>query len=358
MAFDVWLENRTPFAAATHVQLDDEGQEVLLVMVSASFSDASYSGTLEIATEQLPVCFADEPFGDPALSSNRYEADIALIKPGAEVVLIGSAYAPDGEPAETVDVGLKVGPVKKVLRVTGDRLRSSEGTGQPHPFRKMPLVWERAFGGTLESGTCDVRNPVGIGWHDALPANPTIKSQLPNIAYQGDQEPHNRPAGFGPLGRGWQPRLAFAGTYDQAWIDTQWPLPPKDFDAKHNFSAPEDQHLPELAHGERVVLLNLTPTGRWDFRCPAIRAPLQLVYEDRIETFDLTPDTMIIESDSARITLKARCPIRILRNRPRLKEVVLGHVSPVWLSSRRKGKAYLNPTGSDGTLSNEPVWVA
>jgi hypothetical protein len=37
MAFAVWIENRTPFAAATHVQPDADGQEVLVVLLSASF---------------------------------------------------------------------------------------------------------------------------------------------------------------------------------------------------------------------------------------------------------------------------------------------------------------------------------
>lgn len=358
MAFDVWLENRTPFAAATHVQLDDEGQEVLLVMVSASFHDAGFTGSLDVAKEQLPVCFADEPFGDPALSSNRHEADIAPEKPGAEVIVIGSAYAPGGNPARTVDVGLNVGDVRKVLTVSGDRLTDMTGHSQPHPFVTMPLVWERAFGGSLDDGICDVHNPVGIGWRDAMSADPNVKSQLPNIAYKGDRDPPERAAGFGPIGRGWQPRLALAGTYDQAWIDRQWPLPPKDFDPRYNLTAPEDQRLSELAYGAAVSLLNMTPNGQWSFRCPAIRAPLQLVYEDRIETFQLKPDTMIIEPDAARVSLKARHPIRIERNRPRLKEVVLGHVSPVWLSSRRKGKAYLNPQGGDGTLTDQPVWAA
>ena len=357
MAFDVWLENRTPFAAATHVQLDGEGQEVLLVMVSASFHDAGYSGTLDIAQDQLPVCFADEPLGNPERSSNRHEADIAPEKPSAEVIVIGQAHAPGGTPAPSVDVGLRIGPVQKVLTVTGDRLTDIAGNGPPHPFRTMPLVWERAFGGSLDDGTCDMRNPVGIGWHGAVSADPAIRSQLPNIAYKGDRDPPERAAGFGPVGRGWQPRLALAGTYNQAWIDTQWPLPPKDFDPHHNLSAPEDQRLPELTHGTKVSLVNMTPNGHWTFRCPAISAPLQLIYEDRIEALDLIPDTMIIEPDAARVTLKARHPIRVVRNRPRLKEVVLGHVSPVWLSARRKGKAYLNPKGGDGTLTDKPVWA-
>ena len=96
MAFDVWLENRTPFAAATHVQADADGQEVLVVMLSASF-EAQKDGGLAPAAEQVPVAFADVPFGDPARSSIRYEADIAPVKPAVEIVVNGTAHAPGGQ---------------------------------------------------------------------------------------------------------------------------------------------------------------------------------------------------------------------------------------------------------------------
>jgi hypothetical protein len=35
--FDVALVNRTPFAASTHVQMDGEGQEVLVAVACATF---------------------------------------------------------------------------------------------------------------------------------------------------------------------------------------------------------------------------------------------------------------------------------------------------------------------------------
>lgn len=356
MGFDVWLENRTPFDAATHLQLDADGQEVLVIMVSASFEDPAGDGRLRIAGAQLPVCFADEPYGDPAHSSTRHEADIAPAKPMAEVIVLGHAHAPNGEPARSVDVGLRAGSIRKVLSVTGDRLITAGGASAPQPFRTLPLVWERAYGGTTEDGDCDPRNPVGIAWKGARSADPELRTALPNIAYMGDTSDAPRPAGFGPVGRGWQPRLALAGTYDTAWLDGQWPLAPVDFDPRHHLSAPEDQRAEALPPGTPVTLVNMTPEGRWAFRLPALRAPLRLIHADRIETAPLVPDTIVLEPDLRRVTLKARHAVRLVRNVPRLREIVLGHVSPVWLNARLKGKRYLNPMGGDGTLAGEPVW--
>lgn len=356
MGFDVWLENRTPFAAATHVQLDAEGQEVLLVMISASFEDPAGEGTLAVAKDQLPVAFADDPLADRPLSSTRHEADIAPEKPACEVIVLGNAHAPGGQPAASVDVGLQAGPIRKVLTVTGDRAVVAGGASAPQPFRRMPLNWERAYGGALDDGSCDPRNPAGIGWKDARSADPAILTDLPNIAYKGD-EGTVRPAGFAPVGRGWQPRLGLAGTYDDAWLASQWPLPPKDFDPRHNLSAPPDQWAEALPPGTAVTLVNMTPDGRWAFRLPALRAPLRLIYADRVDSAALTPDTVILEPEIRRVTLKARHAIRLIRNRPRLQEAVFGHVSPVWLNARRKGKTYLNPLGGDGTLTGEPDWL-
>lgn len=360
MAFDVWTENRTPFAAATHVQLDADGQEVLVLVLSASFA-AGTDGALAPAAEQLPVAFADMPFGDPALSSTRYEADIAPVKPGAEIVVNGAAYAPGGKAAAEVRAGLSVGAVRKVLTVTGDRAVSAGGYSPARLFERMPVVWERAFGGTPADGSGDVRNPVGIGYRGAVSADPAVRSEAPNVTYAGEEargpRDRPRPAGFGAVGRGWQPRIGFAGTYDQAWIDEQWPLPPRDFDPRHNLCAPADQQLPALEPGAAFTLVNLTPDGRWQFRLPRIAAPLRLIFEDRVEETAFEPDTVLIEPDLRRVTLKARRAFVSRRNVPGLREIVFGHVSPVWLSARRKRKAYLNPLGGDGTLTDRPTWA-
>lgn len=358
MAFAVWLENRMPFAAATHVQVDAEGQEALVLMLSASFED---DGGLRPAPEQTPVAFADVPSGDPALSSTRYEADIAPLKPAVDVIVNGVAHAPGGRAAAEMQVGVRVGPVRKVLHVVGDRARAAGGYSAPRPFQRMPVVWERAWGGTAEGGQCEVRNPVGIGFRGARSADPGVLSEAPNVLYPAEAGagPGDRPApaGLGVVGRGWRPRIGFAGTYDQAWIDNQWPLPPKDFDPRHNLAAPEDQQTPALPPGTVATLVNLTPEGRWEFRLPRIAAPVRLIYDDRVEETAFVPDTVLIEPEIRRVTLKARRVFMTRRNAPALREIAFGHVSPVWLNARRKRKAYLNPLGGDGTLTDRPTWL-
>jgi hypothetical protein len=361
MSYDTVIDNRTPFDVQTHVQMTAEGQERLVVMLSASFI-ADAAGKVGLADVQLPVTYADVPWGDPVLSSIRYDADIAAHKPLPEVILNASAHAPGGRPAESVMVGLQIGEVRKVLQVTGDRVHHLGAFSAPQPFRHMPLTWERAFGGTSEAGDRDPRNPVGIGFAGARSVDPGARSDAPNIT-RPDQVVTSRddrpePVGIGSIGRGWQPRLSFAGTYDQTWLDTQWPLPPRDYDARHDQSAPPDQQSASIRPGVAATLINMTPEGRWEFRVPGLSCPVRLFRDQRVEEVSFQPDTLLIEPDLRRITLKARMSFITRRNAPKLREVLVGHVSPVFLNARRKNKEYINPLGGDGTLHEVPVWAS
>ncbi|TPI41405.1 DUF2169 domain-containing protein [Mesorhizobium sp. B3-1-6] len=359
MAFAVGIENHTPFAAATHVQLNADGQEVLVVMFSATFDALDGAPALDICEDQMPVALWDIPFGDPANSSIRYEADIAPHKPAAEILINGSAHAPNGRPVAEMQVGFRVGGLQKVLNVVGDRIYGAGGYSAPAPFRTMPIVYERAYGGTLPDGRLDRRNPVGVGYHHASSADPAVRTQAPNVTYPAEPylSPSDRPkpAGFGPLGRGWTPRLPLAGTYDQGWIDTQWPLPPGDFDPRYNLCSPADQHLPAIHGGETVTIIGMVPNGRWDFRLPRVVAPVRLIYDDRVEERPIAADTVIVEPELWRVTLKARFSHVTKRNTPALREIVFGHVTPAFLVARRKRKTYLSPRGGDGTL-DRAVW--
>lgn len=361
MSFAVGIENRTPFAAATQVILDADGQEVVVAAFSASFSGEVGVEGLTAADDQVPVTFGDVPFGEPGLSSTRYESDIVPGKPSAEIVVNGTAHAPRGEPVAEMTVGVLCGPVRKVLQVTGDRIFDAGAFSRPHPFTTMPIRWERAFGGTRSDGVCETRNPLGVGFAGARSADPAVLTEAPNVTLPGEryQTPSDRltPAGLSAVGRGWQPRLPLAGTFDQAWLDTQWPLPPADADPRHHLTAPPDQWLPEIAAGMRVVVVGMTPDGRWEFDVPRIVAPVRLRFDDRWEDAALKPDTILVEPDLRRITLKARLALRLPRGAAVLREIVFGHVSPVWLLARLKGKGYRNPRGGDGTLVNEPVFL-
>jgi hypothetical protein len=350
--FDVALENRTPFHAATHVQMDANGQEALLAVISATFAGLE-DGSLDLALEQVPFCFADEPFGEHGRSSIRIEADIALAKPRVDIVVIGAAHAPSGRPVQEVMVGLRVADIHKTLVVTGDRMLSSR-LGGPTPFTRMPIVYERAFGGTTRDGDVYLENPVGVGYRGAPSSDPTVTTEVPNVEYP-DRPPrgrgdHRPPAGLGVIARNWAPRLALAGTYDQAWIDTVWPLAPSDFRPLFNQAAPEDQQTAAVSGGEVVELTNLTPSGLWRFRLPRLDVPVRLIFDDRAEDHEIRVDTVLIDTDRRIVTLKSRLAVTKVRNAPRLREIVLGHVSPAWLRARQRRKVYRDTRSRNGTL--------
>ncbi|MEM6676350.1 MAG: DUF2169 domain-containing protein [Pseudomonadota bacterium] len=360
MAFAVELANNTPFAAERVVMLDAEVREILLIAVSASFHAPEGDHRLVPTTDQR-VMLADEHRGDPAASSLLYESDLSLVKPVPEVLVEGHAVAPGGDAVERLSVGLRIGRLQKVLEVTGDRRRDGMGLSQPRPFTTMPLIWERAWGGTTEDQTDgDPRNPVGVGYAGVGPADPTVQGDVPNITYPGEASERlddtPRPAGFGSVGRAWQPRVALAGTYDDTWLAEQAPLPPKDFDPRHYQSAPSDQQDASIVPGAEVTVVNMTPSGRWEFRLPRLTAPVQLVRADGIEQRTLEPDTVILEPDRHRVTLKARLALQVPRDAPPLLAVALGHYSPVWLSARRKRKEYVDPGGGDGRLTGRAAW--
>ncbi|MBZ9921857.1 DUF2169 domain-containing protein [Mesorhizobium sp. BR1-1-7] len=362
MTFAVWIENRTPFVAGTFVQTNADGNEVFLAVFSASFDMLKNATQFQPASEQLPVSFGDVPFGDPAYSSTRYEGEIAWTKPGVDVILNGQAHAPRDGRVHEMQVGLRFASIRKVLNVTGDRLYDAGGYSQPHPFAKMPIIYERAYGGTDDNGKTDTRNPLGVGFHHARSADKTVKTHAPNVTYASERflSPSDRPspAGFGVVGRGWHPRLKFAGTYDQAWIDNQWPLPPRDFDPRHNLCAPADQQLQRLNEGEGVSVIGMTPQGRWNFRIPRVVAPIRLLYDDRAEDHPFHIDTVVIEPDLRRVTLKSRLFMVTRRNTPALREIVFGHVTPAFLLARRKRKVYLNPRGGSGVIAGRATWLA
>ena len=353
MSFQSGLRNHTPFAAFKLVLPDPTGQEATLVLVKATFEDNG-TGELRLAQEQTPVHLADVPL-DPdraGRSSPLYEADIALEKPLVDVLLVGSAYAPEGRAAQEVPVALSVGDITKQLLVSGDRSWSGSLLGRrasrPVAFTRMPLVYERAFGGAADEKRpmFDVRNPVGVGFGGARSADSAVASELPNVEYPDAlmRSPTDRPApaGFGPLGRGWQPRSRYAGTFDAAWLSRQWPLLPHDFDPLHNQCAPADQQSAGIRGGEWVKLINLTPEGVWQFRLPRLEIPVSLGYDREFVTTAPRLDTVLIESDTRRVVLTSRLSLRTQRKRGLLREILLGHPTPGYLRARAAGKRFID----------------
>ena len=306
------IDNQTPFAAEGEWARDRSGAEVWLVAVKCTF-DIRSDGTTEIAADQPPVLRIPEHYGDPVGSSIKYDVDLVLTKLATDITVVGHAYAPAGRSETRMEVGFRVGPVHKVLQVTGDRTWGTMGPTSPEPFTRMPLVYERAFGGADRRSAdpqrdCDWRNSVGTGF--AVSRDNAAAIPLPNIEYPDDPvrgwKDRPRPAGFGPIGRQWQPRVSFAGTYDEAWTKNRLPLVPDDFDDRFFQSAPEDQQAPGfLRGGEPVVLHRLTRDGDLRFTLPKIFLGFETRFYGGSSTIhkERRLHSVILEPDHPRVSL-------------------------------------------------------
>lgn len=308
------LDNRTPYAAERTWVRDRDGAEIWLVAVKCSF-DISPDGETSVAAEQPPVAqapvFVDEAAPRPSL---LYEMDLVRAKQTTDVLLLGNAHAPGGVPVTQLDVGLRVGPIAKRLRVTGDRVWLGGAPSEPEPFSTMPLVWERAYGGVdpwtrdAPLPQFDLRNPVGTGF--VMEAAHAEGVRLPNIEYP-DQcvrawSDKPEPAGFGPLCNHWQPRAALAGTYDEVWQRDRLPLLPVDFDDRHYQCAPVDQQAPQFLMGdEPVLMVHLAPQPQIRFALPRVLLGFETFFSDGTQVLHERPQlhTVILEPAVMRVSL-------------------------------------------------------
>jgi hypothetical protein len=321
------LDNRTPFGAERTWVRDQNGAEVWVVAVRGSFTVTPDGESIPSEVQEEP-CLAPQYTGEPGKSSLVYDFDLVRTKPTTDVILHGQAYAPNGQPTTELNVSLKVENIHKTLRIYGDRAWKPGILGltitPPEPFLKMPIIYERAYGGIdtksddPQKHGGDWRNPVGVGF--AMAEDHLRGQRLPNIEDPNDPikswTHRPRPVGFGPIPREWSARSKFAGTYDEKWEQSRHPLPPLDFDDRFFQCAPEDQWTSKhLKGGEWVELKNLTPQGFLRFRLPRIA----LGFESRFasgERIRHRPEvhTVILEPDVRRIVMvwqsTLRCPMK------------------------------------------------
>lgn len=239
------------------------------------------------------------------------------------------------------------------------------------PVEQVPVRWERAFGGhsvVRNPRQADAppwldevcfANPLGCGWIEkrwtrlARRAGAPLRKALPapQIEYPGHvlkqpvrarhpQQPltahdmqriassYGHPsAGLGAVGRAWAPRLAQAGTYDQAWLDERHPGLPEDFDYGYWNAAPADQQISYLPPDARIELWHLTPgeltpDGHLSVNLPGHR-PFVLM---RLRSGVMLPlpmmtDTVLIDTDAMTLALTHRAwipagtPVRVAEAR-------------------------------------------
>jgi hypothetical protein len=325
------IDNHTPFSAALSVFPDAAGVETAYAVVKATFAFGAEGPVL--AKQQLPLLATDVFWGDTGASSLRAAGEFALLKPATDVLLSGRAVAPTAD-TRVAEVSLAVGPVRRRLRIFGERHWQRAGGGWkpslPELWQRVPLRWELAFGGFLPAqgdapAEVELRNPVGRGLV-AAKGEPQPGQPLPQIEdpEQLIQDPHDRPtpAGLGPVPPTWLPRRTYAGTYDEAWQRSRAPYLPLDFDARFFQVAPPPLVAPGfLQGGEPVHLQGFSAGGPITFTLP--RCELLLAFDFDGAHLERTPqlETVLLEPDAGRLQMLFRAALAVDK-----KLLRLGHV--------------------------------
>ena len=340
---------------------DVSGRELLVVAIKGTFQIPDQPGAaLRLHDVQLPLTMSDEFFGEPGLSAPKYEIDFAARKHRCDVLMNASAHAPGGRPVTRVTVGVRIGSWSKSFDVVGDRHWESGATGIGHtaaiPFQVMPITYDRAFGGTdnkhpdPSKHAAFMANPSGRGFHKQTAREYIDGAPLPNTEESGKHvttfNGNYRPMSFGAIGRHWEPRAAYAGTYDQQWLDEVFPFLPADFDEQYFQAAPLDQQLPKSVGDQPVTLMNLTPDGRRDFVIQQFEAPVH-IFPRRGKREDLTAslDTVLIEPDAAQVALTWRVTRPLRRDLFELSTVLVGKKSREWWQEREPHGSPILPGG-------------
>lgn len=274
-----------------------------IVVLKATFRTDS-KGVVFPDAEPIPLQENDEetPFG-------ALEGDYAIVKPHADVAILGQAHAPQGKPVERMEVVFRLGEFRRKLVVLGDREWTggvlSSKPSMPKPFTTMPVTYANAFGGVtrlhkeIEGPFHD--NPYGKGYV-TLP-NEVAGTPLPNIEdpdgliRKWDDKP--TPAGFAPLPR----TSALRGLRGiQADLDAQkTTCKPEWF----SFGHPK-MIVRKLPLGEEVSLEGMTPDGMWCFTLPLIRVGIEVSLGEKTTRLKANPDTLCIFPEEKRFFILFR----------------------------------------------------
>lgn len=222
--------------------------------------------------------------GNPA-GSLAAASEVAPYLPSVGVLVVGHAYGPGGStvPAVTARLALLRARVllDKTVHVFGDR--SAEKPGSPRPFQRMPLRYERAFGGPGVD-----RNPIGTGAASG--------SAPPNLVSPTDPR---SPAGFGPIPVSWPARGGLLDPAARALVTEKIPNLATGFPFGYFQPAPPDQRLEGLEGDEWIHLEGLHPLlPRVRSRLPSARGVARAVRgTGPLQPIELSADLLVIDTD-------------------------------------------------------------
>ncbi|MBB4481153.1 DUF2169 domain-containing protein [Rhizobium etli] len=330
--------NFTPFANLRFSNRNAAGKEFGIFMVK-TVMDIHADGECHFSSEQEPFVFTDNYHGELNVSSLRYPSDFVPHKPHSEIILDATAYAPQGEPVPEWQVCVKVRDelgdfTRHKITVTGPRqwqpiwsreLNDRETVdwrgyknlfrgwklSAPSPIDQLPIRYEYAFGGMVNKGVDEhgnpvleafEQNPIGRGLIDRESTDHTRPIDAPQLlahnAILADPYTHQTVEGFGPIPPAWLPRRKLGGTYDEHWIEHEWPNWAKDYDYQfHNAAHPRLQGNRFLEGDVHIELHNLyRAASSFAIRLPGRQLTVVVIRSDGSEQIlKLALDTVFLE---------------------------------------------------------------
>jgi hypothetical protein len=261
---------------------------------------------------QRPIVLADELHSgaSPEASSLREIGDLHLPKPGADVVITGTARTYRERPEVRWRCSVEVangsnslarhdldaiGPRGWVANSLGG-LRPSE----PEPTVGVPIRYELSYGGRFRDPASDDSAPRFLRWAEnpsgtGFAPKDVLMAGRPAPQWESPSEPVSSAdlggplSGFGPVARHWLSRSRFVGTCDPAWqsrlreeaargLVADYPA---DFDARFFHSAHPALRLAHpLSGGESVTLFGLLPDApSFTFEVPSCRPHVEVLAE-------------------------------------------------------------------------------
>lgn len=316
--------NKTPLEAAIVPGLDKDGYDYATIVLKGTYQKYNNKQELQLSENQNPIVYSCEYFGEPGASSIQYDADTAFIKSATDVVINGFAWAPGDKPVSTVDVSLQINDFLRTRRIFGNRYWTknivSWGHTAPEKFNQLPLIYENSYGGVDVQSDAKVPatfhegNPLGKGFIRKKSGKPTEGLALPNIENPqqliSSWKDSPNPVGFGYTASHWQPRVVFAGSYDEQWLENRSPLLPDDFNVMH-FNAAHADFITKgfLQGGELVSISNVTESGHFDFKLPGCSNTVTVSIKGQKTDYQTLLDTVVIEPSNQTVLVTWRVTV-------------------------------------------------
>jgi hypothetical protein len=363
--------NLTQFPSLAYKAVDQYDEEFHVAVMRITM-EIGPDGALAVAGEQAPLVVTDEHYGELHKSSVKQESDLAPYKPRCDVIVIGTAYAPDLKPLPRFEAGIRITgsfTLNQRLALTGPRFWEKQEAGwvltEPTPITSLPLRYEYAYGGACRIEKEDPAaerieaayqlspeqraqhpdgpdnapvahaaydaNPIGMGYVEGWYLKAKEIDRIPAPQIESPDEPirefgrHYAPQGLGVITRAWLPRRHLCGTIDEAFVGSDRWLP-EDFDFAFWNGAHPDLQTPWLKGDETIELFNI---GEKHMRLtlpgskPCAFARLE---DGQPVPLDFALDTLLIDTDKWRLSLVYRLllpkepAVRVLEARMMSKE--------------------------------------